>query len=142
MITVDTTTDDYRFYKTLNEDVLLTPNKYGKYDITFKDDDYVNVTGTDSLYNAIVIAIMTRFNELDNLIYVDFGCKVHELIKARKSEMVYYQVELYIQEVLENMRRIQEINEIRVTDSEDQTYHVYVNVTSINDEIIAVEMDI
>ena len=143
MITVDTTSDDYRFYKTLNEDAQLTPNEYGKYDLNFRDGDYVNVTGTDSLYNAIVIAIMTRFNELEDIpLYNEFGCRVHELIKENKSEMIYYRMELYIQEVLEQMRRIQEINEIKITDSDNMNYHIYVNVTSINDETILVEMDI
>ena len=140
---VDTESEDYRFYKTLNEDVKIIPNRYGKYDIAIDNDDYVNVTGKESLYNAIVIAIMTRFNELADIpIYEDFGCRVHEVIKALKSEMVLYDVELYITEVLENMRRIQEINELIVTDSDTQAYHVYFNVTSINDEIVSGEVDI
>ena len=143
MIAVDTTSDDYQFYKTLNEDVKLTPNQYGKYDLTFEKDDYVNVTGHSSLYNAIVIAIMTRFKELEDIpLYEDFGCRVHELIKDNQSEMVFYQVELFIIDVLESMRRISEINEIKVSDSQKHHYHVYCNVTSINDEIVAVEMEI
>lgn len=137
------TSEDSIFYKTLNEDVKLTPNKYGKYDITFENEDYVNVTGKNSLYNAIVIAIMTRLNELDFIeLYSGFGCRVHEIIKKRKSNMVSYQMEAFIRETLENMRRIYEINELIVTDSEDSKYHVYFNVTSINDEIVAGEVDI
>lgn len=140
---VDTSSEDYRFYKSLNEDVKLIPNRYGKYDIAMANDDYVNVTGKDSLYNAIVIAIMTRFNELGDInLYEDFGCRVHELIKDRKSDMVLYQVEVFITEVLENMRRILEINELIVTDSENMNYHVYFNVTSINDEIVSGEVEI
>lgn len=140
---VDTESEDYRFYKTLNEDVKLIPNRYGKYDLAMENEDYVNVTGKESLYNAIVIAIMTRFNELADVpLYEDFGCRVHEVIKALKSDMVLYDVELYITEVLENMRRIQEINELIVTDSDTHTYHVYFNVTSINDEIVSGEVDI
>lgn len=140
---VDTESEDYRFYKTLNEDVKLIPNRYGKYDLAMENEDYVNVTGKESLYNAIVIAIMTRFNELADVpLYEDFGCRVHEVIKALKSDTVFYEVEVYITEVLENMRRIREINELIVTDSDTQKYHVYFNVTSINDEIVAGEMDI
>ncbi len=140
---VDTESEDYRFYKTLNEDVKLIPNRYGKYDLAMENEDYVNVTGKESLYNAIVIAIMTRFNELADVpLYEDFGCRVHEVIKALKSDTVFYEVEVYITEVLENMRRIREINELIVTDSDTQKYHVYFNVTSINDEIVTGEMDI
>lgn len=140
---VDNESEDYRFYKTLNEDVKLIPNRYGKYDLAMENEDYVNVTGNESLYNAIIIAIMTRFNELADIpLYEDFGCRVHEVIKALKSDTTLYDVELYITEVLENMRRIQEINELSVTDSDTNTYHVYFNVTSINDEIVTGEVDI
>ncbi|WP_458454193.1 hypothetical protein [Methanobrevibacter sp.] len=140
---VDTESEDYQFYKTLNEDVELIPNRYGKYDLNFENDDYVNVTGKKSLYNAIVIAIMTRFNELGDIpLYEEFGCRVHELLKDNKSDMVMYEIELYIRNVLENMRRILEVNEIKVTENPRENYHVYFNVTSINDEIVAGEMDI
>lgn len=140
---VDTESEDYQFYKTLNEDVELMPNRYGKYDLNFENDDYVNVTGKKSLYNAIVIAIMTRFNELGDIpLYEEFGCRVHELLKDNKSDMVMYEIELYIRNVLENMRRILEVNEIKVTDNPKENYHVYFNVTSINDEIISGEVDI
>ena len=140
---VDTESDDYKFYRTLNEDVQLIPNEYGKYDLNFKDEDYVNVTGGSSLYNAIVIAIMTRFKELNDIpLYEDFGCRVHELMKDRKSDMVRYQVEVFVTNVLEEIRRIDKVNEINVTDGEDCLYRVYFNVTSINDEIVSGEVGI
>lgn len=140
---VNTESEDYRFYKTLNEDVELIPNKWGKYDLNFADEDYVNVTGKKSLYNAIIIAIMTRFNELEDIpLYEGFGCRAHEVIKELKSDMVLYRIEVFITDVLENMRRISEINEINVTDGENQKYHVYFNVTSINDEIVAGEVEL
>ena len=60
-LTVDTTSDDFRFYKTLNEDVQLKADSFNRFDIQFDNYDYVNVTGNESLYNAIIIAIMTRF---------------------------------------------------------------------------------
>ena len=137
-VSIDKNSEDYKFYKTLNEDVLLTPNKHGKYDIAFENNDLVNVTGKKSLYNAIVIAIMTRFNELEYIpIYDGFGCRIHELIKIRKSDMVMYQMELFVYDVLENMRRIKEVNEVKVTDAENEKYEVYFNVTGIDDEVVS-----
>ena len=80
---------------------------------------------------------MTRFNELDFMnIYEDFGCRAHELIKANKSDIVKYKIELFVTEVLENMRRVFEVNEIEVTDSDTYSYNVFFNVTAINDEIV------
>ena len=61
---VDYESEDYRFYKTLNEDAkLIHRGKCQYYDVNIENGDYVNVTGKKSLSNAIVIAIMTRFNE-------------------------------------------------------------------------------
>ena len=65
MLTVDQDSDDFKFFKTLNEDVKLQSDEYNRWDIQFENQDYVNITGKDSLVNAICIAIMTRFNELD-----------------------------------------------------------------------------
>lgn len=136
MLYTDFESDDYRFFKTLNEDVQLKPNEFHKWDIQIENGDYVNVTGKESLYNAIVIAILTRFNELkNNPLYMDFGCRAHELIKANKSEMVRYKIEVFIEEVLENMRRIHEINFVEVID-DDPSYKVNFGVTSIDDEIV------
>ena len=113
----DSSSDDYRLYKTLNEDVQLKPvSDTGEHwDIQMSNGDYVNVTGLESLRNAICIAIMTRFNELDFIpLYEGFGCRAHELIKANKSEMVRYKVELFVVDVLERMRRIQSVNKARL----------------------------
>ena len=125
---------DYKLYKTLNEDVKLKSNNYGKFDIQFENGDYVNVTGNESLKNAIIIAIMTRYNELTNL-YTGFGCRVHELIKDNQNTMTKYKLELYVSEVLENMRRIKGVNSINITEL-DSKYLVEFIVTSINDEIV------
>ena len=137
---VDRESEGYRFYKTLNEDVQLQPvsSKSKHWDIQMQDGDYVNVTGKDSLHNAICIAIMTRFNELDYIpLYDEFGCRIHELIKANKSEMVRYKIELFIIDVLKQMRRIKEVNWIEVQDNEKSKYYVRFSVTSIiNDTII------
>ena len=107
------------------------------WDIKMSNGDYVNLTGKESLRNAICIAIMTRFQELDSIpLYEEFGCRAHQLIQANKSEMVRYEIELYISEVLENMRRIQEVNSLKVSDSDTHSYFAEFNVTSVNDETI------
>ena len=139
MLPIDIESDDYRFYKTLNEDVQIKPvtPTAQHWDIQMENGDYVNVTGFESLHNAICIAIMTRFNELDFIpLYDGFGCRVHELVKANKSEMVKYKVELFTEEVLENMRRIQSVNSVRVSEDNSHSYLIEFNVTSISDEII------
>lgn len=137
MLNINQNPDDYEFFKTLNEDVKLKQDDYNRWDIQFENQDYVNITGKDSFVNAICIAIMTRFNELDFMsLYEDFGCRAHELIKANKSDMVKYKIELFVTEVLENMRRVFEVNEIEVTDSDTYSYNVFFNVTAINDEIV------
>ena len=129
--------DDFKLYKTLNEDVQLKPNEYNKWDIQIENGDYVNITGLKSLHNAICIAIMTRFQELNNNpLYADFGCRVHGLVKANKSEMLRYKLEVFIEEILENMRRIHEVNSIEIIDTEAHSYQVNFTVTSIDDEIV------
>lgn len=135
---VDYESEDYRFYKTLNEDAELShKNKSEYYDVKIENGDYVNVTGKKSLSNAIVIAIMTRFNELYDIpLYENFGCRIHDLIKDNQSEMVEYEMGLFITDVLENMRRIQEINELEVTPN-SEGYKIYFKVTDINDEMVS-----
>ena len=137
---VDYDSDDYEHCKTLNMDVQLKPlnNKSSFWDIQFENGDYVNLTGKESLYNAICIAIMTRFQELGFIeLYSDFGCRVYELIKANKSSMVKFKVQTYTQNVLENMRRVREVNWIEVSDSDDCNYKISFSITSISDEIIS-----
>lgn len=138
VLPVDVNDFDYRFNKTLNEDVRLKSDEYvGKWDLDMCNGDYVNVTGKKSLSNAIVIAIMTRFNELHDIpLYENFGCRIHDLIKDNQSEMVEYEMGLFITDVLENMRRIQEINELEVTPN-SEGYKIYFKVTDINDELVS-----
>ena len=94
---VDIESDNFRFYKTLHEDVLLKPDTDNQWDIQFSNGDWVNVSGKDSLCNAICIAIMTRFQELEFIpLYAGFGCRIHELIKANASAMNRYKMELFI----------------------------------------------
>ena len=135
--------EDYRFNKTLNEDVLIQPNEYNQWDLVFEDKDYVNVTGVESLRNAICIAIMTRYKELQhNQLYSDFGCRIHELIKANKSSMVKYKIQLFVEDILNKMRRVEMINWVEVNESENFKYTICFNVTSINDEIVEGRVEI
>ena len=137
-MTLPIDSDDYRFYKTLNEDVSVKPvsSTSDHWDIQMDNGDYVNVSGKESLWNAICIAIMTRYKELSTPLYDDFGCRVHELVKANKSNMVKFEVELFITDALEKMRRVQEVNDITVIEK-DNGYHVDINVTSIDDNIVS-----
>ncbi len=136
---VDYESEQHRFYKTLNMDVQLKPSsdKSKHYDVQMENGDFVNVISHDSLHNAIVIAIMTRFNELNISVYENFGCRVHELIKARQTERVKYQIELFITDVLENIRRIKEIESVEVIVDEDNLYKINYHVLSISDELVS-----
>lgn len=134
-IPLDTNSYDYKFNKTLNEDVQLTGNQYGRYDLTMKNKDYVNVTGLNSLQNACIIAILTRYNELKTPLYTGFGCRVHELIKGNKTRLQAYKIETYLIETLQDMRRVKNVNWLEVTE-EDDSYTASFSITSINDEIV------
>lgn len=134
---VDYESDDYKFNKTLNCDLQLIPDQYNQWDLNFRRGDLVNVTGHDSLRNGIILAIMTRFQELyRNKLYSDFGCRIHELIKSNKSNMVRYKIEQFIVTVVSNMRRVNKINEITVTENGNHGYLVYFEVVSVNDELV------
>ena len=137
---IDIEDEGYRFYKTLNEDIELKPDEHNQWDMTFENGDIINLTGHDSLRNAICIAIMTRYKELKhNQLYDEFGCRVHELIKANKSNMVEYKIELFIEETLNRMRRVQKVNWINITNNPGYNlykYQVDFNVTSINDKTV------
>lgn len=143
MLAVDTNSYDYRFCKTLNEDVKLVSDEYGKFDLDMDNGDYVNVTGVDSLRNACIIAIMTRYNELKKIsTYEGFGCRVHELIKANKTKLLKYKIEISITETLNNMRRIKTVNSIEIVEDDIHSYQVVFDVTSINDETVRGKVNI
>ena len=63
-------------------------------------------------------------------------------MKDHKSEKVFYNIEIFIANVLKEMRRIHEVNELIVTDKNNENYSVYFNVTSISDEIVSGEVEI
>lgn len=138
---VDMEDAGYLFRKTLNEDIKLVSDEYGVYDIEFHetpvDNDFVNVTGYDSLVNGCIIAIMTRYKELQsNPTYEDFGCRVHELIKANRNSLTKYKIELFITDTLEKIRRIKTVEEVNVMESDTHDYFVYFIITSYDDETV------
>ena len=134
---IDTTSYDYINNKTLNEDVKLKSDEYGFFDLDMDNGDYVNVTGLDSLLNACIIAIMTRYGELtDNPTYNEFGCQAHELPKQNQNRLFRFKLESYIHDTLTKMRRVRSINDIQITRTGIHDYQVDFDITSINDEIV------
>ena len=127
VLPVDTESYNYRFYSNLNNDVKLESNEYGEWDIVFDNDlnDWVNIDGFDSLANACIIAIMTRFNELKIETYEDFGCRVHELIKTNKSRNIIYRIELFITDTLESIRRVRKVTWVIVEDNPNHNKYNY-----------------
>ena len=134
---VDKESDDYRFYKELNQDIQLVTDEYQiHYDIQFEAGDIVNLTGQDSLVNACLISIMTRFNEIQGIPhYNQFGNKAHQLVKKNKSPLTRKTVESNCEEVLKKIRRIKKINYIEITDT-THGYLVEFSVLSLNDQKI------
>lgn len=125
---------DKEFFSTLNEDIKLSPNEFGEWDMVFSDYDIVNATGLESLANAITILIMTRYGELKhNILYKDdFGCKIHSVVKDNITNLNNYKIEKYIDEAIKRMRRVKRINYIQVK-PEQNGYNVVLSVTSIDD---------
>jgi hypothetical protein len=142
VLPVDKESYVYNFYKNLNEDVKLKSNIYGDWDLDFdfENDDWVQVNGFNSIINACIIAIMTRFEELDFMpLYDEFGCRIHELVKANKSRNLKYKMELFVIDVLTDMRRVKTVNWVEIVDNvynekEYYRYKIIFNITCIIDE--------
>ena len=136
MLPIDTTSYDYKFNKTLNEDVQLVSDMYGKYDLDMDNGDYINITGLNSLANACIIAILTRYRELkNNPTYTEFGCRVHDLIKGNQNRLTKFKLETHISDTLTGMRRVKSINYINIVET-THGYNVEFSITSVNDEIV------
>jgi len=136
---VDYESYGYRFCKNLNEDVKLKSNEYGEWDLVFDgDEDWVNVNGVESMRNACIIAILTRFEELNFMpLYEGFGCRIHELIKANKRKSLLYKIQIFITDTLNAMRRVKKVNWVNVEDNiynEEYYYKVDFNITAIIDD--------
>lgn len=125
-------------YKTQNKDHKLIPKSNGLYDVSYVAGDITPTEGLDSLKNAIIIKIMTAYQELyhtSNPTYQNFGNRAWSLIKANRTSTTAYKIEQYTLEALKEIRRIRTVDELKVT--EDKTCDGYVleyTVTSINDE--------
>lgn len=123
----------YLFYKTLNEDVKLKTNEYGEWDIEWDtiSNDWINCDGYDSIINACIIAILTRFTEIhigetsDSPPYEEFGCRIHELIKKNKCRQTEYQMEVFITETLKQMRRVKTVHWVNITNNPSNDYYAY-----------------
>lgn len=134
---------DKEFFSTLNEDIKLSPNEFGEWDMVFSDYDIVNATGLESLANAITILIMTRYGELKhNILYKDdFGCKIHSVVKDNITNLNNYKIEKYIDEAIKRMRRVKRINYIDVK-PKTKGYSIILSVTSISDEDLTLRVDL
>ena len=146
MVLPHNTTDiNHRLYSTLNEDVKLTSDEYGRWDLDFQNGDIVYVDGLKSLENACIIAIMTRYNELkNNPLYVDFGCRVHELIKENQSSMTEYKIREFINDTLIKMRRIKTVHWVHLEKSKENyyKYKVTFNITSIDNQTLTTSLSL
>ena len=124
-------------YKTQNKDQLLFEKTNHLYDLAYSIGDEIQITEGDSLKNAIIIKLLTGYQELyktDNPTYMDFGNRAWELIKANKTSGNTFKMEQYSYEALNEMRRVKSVNEIKVTDNLDNHgYNIFFNVTSLND---------
>lgn len=129
-----------KHFVTLNEDIKLSQNENGEFDMVFEDEDVKNVVGLESLANAITILIMTRYGELkNNLLYKDdFGCRVHQIIKDNMTQLNIFKIEKYIEESVKRMRRVKNINYINVNPFENG-YKVVLSVTALNDEDLTLQ---
>lgn len=125
-------------YTNLNLDVELTPKPYGLYDLNYVAGDIVQTKGLNSLRNAIIIKIMTAFQELyntGNITYQDFGNHVWSQIKANHTESTHYKIEQYTLQALKEIRRIKSVDELKVIEDENYDgYNVKYTVTALNDE--------
>ena len=134
---INTESYDYKFQKTLNMDVQLKNTDQTQFDIIIENGDYKNITGTQSLNNACIIAILTLYGELtENPTYQTFGCHAHKILKSNRTKLNTYKLETYITQTLQQIRRIRTVNEVRIHETEKNTYTVNFNVTSHNDETI------
>jgi len=125
---------------TLNKDIQLVTDNHGKYDFQFVKNDLKVADGLESYRNAVIIAILTGYQELNktnNPTYADFGDKAYQTIKRNKSKDVIFELESYITEVVTNMRRTNSVEEVQITDSEEG-YNILVKAISITDEQVVV----
>lgn len=128
-------------YKTLNKDIQLIERDNGYWDYQIEYGDYKEATGKKSLNNALIIACLTSWNYLNrkgNPTYETFGNRAYEELKKKKSSMVEYKIRQYFIEVLNRIRRVQNVEDIQVLNSptDMNSYDVLFTVTALNDETV------
>ena len=123
-----------------NKDINLNDTGHGYFDIQINNKELDIVTGLDSVENGIIIAILTRFNELKKLpSYSDFGCRVYELIKAPATKLNQAKVRNYIKESVNAMNRISSVDKVTLTPTQ-LGYNVMVECTTINGNLVRTEV--
>lgn len=127
--------------KQLHKDMQLIGDQYGVYDIQFNTntDDLEIVEDLESLKNAIIITVLTRFNEIPVWLYDDYGCRVHELIKANMTSLTVHKIKSYITQSLNKMHRVKTVDDIQIK-SHDKKYYIELYVTSINNTSTGIRM--
>ena len=143
VVKIDNTDKEALHTITLHQDITLTQKPNGLWDYGWDtiNNDYHISTGTDSLYNACVLALLTGYNEIgrNNIpLYKDFGNKSYSLLKANKNNLTLHKIKSYFTSCLENIRRVQEVISLEVIENNNNiyTYKVYFQVLSITNEII------
>jgi len=127
-------------YVTLGKDVNLKYLGLGRYDRDWYHYDFVQVKNIDSLNNAIRIAVMTILNELNLLEpYDGFGNGAWGVLKDLLTPLNMIKIQQDFITVLQNMRRIKVINDVKVEVDNKylNTVNVTYNVTSIDDQLVA-----
>lgn len=128
-------------YNTLHKDINLVERDNGYWDWETKIGD-INITvGKQSLRNGLIIACLTSWNYLNrqgNPTYETFGNHAYEELKKKKSSIVKYKIEQYFIEVLNRMRRVENVETLKVHDNpkDPNDYLVEFTVISTNDEIV------
>lgn len=132
---------------TLNHDINLIERENGYWDYEFQYGDIVQSKNNQSLRNGLIIACLTSWNYLNrqgNPTYSEFGNKAYWELKKKKSTMVEYTIKQYFIEVLNRIRRVNRIIDIRVLDhsTDPNAYNVAFTVEAINNEIINASFNI
>lgn len=128
-------------YNTLHKDIELTEKDYGLWDINFTNGDLKSATDKNSLRTGLIIACLTSWNYLNkkgNPIYETFGNRAYEELKKKKSNMVKYKIQQYFIEVLNRIRRVQNVETLEVYEIQNQPndYFVKFTVIALNDELV------
>lgn len=130
------------YYKTLHHDATLEKKENGLWDYTWKDNNYKDASGLESVHNACILALLTGYNEIGRHQippYQNFGNRSYELLKKNKDNLTQHKIESYFTECLENIRRIREVQELIVTENIKgslYTYNVFFRVLTITNEVI------